>query len=74
MQRRGICFQRAKLYSLYWRRIQRACGKKLVILALRYFSAAAGDALMRMKAACTAPILDTDAYLKLERSWFYGVA
>jgi hypothetical protein len=45
MQRRGICFQRAKLYSLCWRRIQRARGKKSVILALRYFSAAAGDAL-----------------------------
>jgi hypothetical protein len=24
MQRRGICFQRAELYSLCWRRIQRA--------------------------------------------------
>jgi hypothetical protein len=46
MQRRGICFQRARLYSLCWRRIQRARGKKSVILALRYFSAAAGDALM----------------------------
>jgi hypothetical protein len=46
MQRRGICFQRAKLCSLCWRRIQRARGvKKSVILALRYFSAAAGDAL-----------------------------
>jgi hypothetical protein len=46
MQHRGIYFQRAKLYSLCWRRIQRARGKKLVILALRYFSATAGDALM----------------------------
>jgi hypothetical protein len=45
MQRRGICFQRVKLCSLCWRRIQRARGKKAVILALRYFSAAAGDAL-----------------------------
>jgi hypothetical protein len=45
MQRRGICFQRAELYSLCWRRIQRARGKKSVILALRYFSATAGEAL-----------------------------
>jgi hypothetical protein len=43
MQRRGICFQRAKLYSLCWRRIQRARGKKSIILTLRYFSAAAGE-------------------------------
>jgi hypothetical protein len=33
MQRRGICFQRAKLCSLCWRSIQRARGKKIVILA-----------------------------------------
>jgi hypothetical protein len=45
MQRRGICFQCAELYSLCWRRIQRARSKKSVILALRYFSATAGDAL-----------------------------
>jgi hypothetical protein len=45
MQRRGICFQRAELYSLCWRRIQRARDKKSVILALLYFSATAGDAL-----------------------------
>jgi hypothetical protein len=50
MQRRSICFQRAKLYSLCWRRIQRARGKKSVILALRYFSAAAGDALRLLDA------------------------
>jgi hypothetical protein len=45
MQCRGIYFEHAKLCSLCWRRIQRARGKKLVILVLRYFSAAAGDAL-----------------------------
>jgi hypothetical protein len=49
MQRRGISLQRAKLYSLCWRKIQRARGIKLVILALRYFSAAAGDALRHGK-------------------------
>jgi hypothetical protein len=45
MQRHGISLQCAKLYRLCWRRIQRARGIKSVILALRYFSAAAGDAL-----------------------------
>jgi hypothetical protein len=45
MQRRAIFFQRAQFYSIRWRRIQRARGKKAVILALCYFSAAAGDAL-----------------------------
>jgi hypothetical protein len=38
-------FQRAQFYSIRWRRIQRPRGKKSVILALHYFSAAAGDAL-----------------------------
>jgi hypothetical protein len=28
MQRRGICFQRAKLYNLYWRRIPCARAEK----------------------------------------------
>jgi hypothetical protein len=50
MQRRGIYFQREKLCSLCWRNIQRAWGKKSVILALRYFSAAAGDALRLLSA------------------------
>jgi hypothetical protein len=45
MRRRDISFQRAELYRLCWRRIQRARGIKSVILALCYFSAAAGDAL-----------------------------
>jgi hypothetical protein len=40
MQRRAIFFQRAQFYNICWRRIQRARGKKAVILALRYFSAA----------------------------------
>jgi hypothetical protein len=52
MQRRAICFRRAKLRSLCWRRIQRARGKKSVILALRYFIAAAGDALTVFLIVC----------------------